>query len=89
MARLAPKIRRLGGSEDDSGNAALGRMAPEGLRYVSSWVETSYARCFQIMETEDPELFGQWIANWSDLIDFEVLPVVTSREAAESITPSL
>ena len=66
-----------------------GRMAPSGLDYVSSWVETSYARCFQVMQTEDARLLDEWMANWSDLIDFEVLPVLTSKEAAEAIGPRL
>jgi Protein of unknown function (DUF3303) len=60
-----------------------GRMAPDGLRYVSSWVEPSFARCFQVMETDDPALLEAWMANWRDLVDFEVLPVITSAEAAE------
>jgi len=63
-----------------------GRLAPDGLRYVSSWVEENLARCFQIMETDDRELLEQWIANWSDLVDFEVHPVVTSAEAAARVS---
>lgn len=59
-----------------------GRMAPDGLRYVVSWVETNYDRCFQVMECDDPRLFDEWIANWADLVDFEVVPVRTSAEAA-------
>lgn len=66
-----------------------GRLAPEGLSYVSSWVDESFQRCFQIMETEDRNLLDQWIANWSDLVDFEVFPVMTSQEAVEKIAPSL
>ena len=59
-----------------------GRMAPEGLRYVSSWVDDKLVRCFQLMETDDPKLIDDWIANWSDLAEFEVYPVITSSEAA-------
>jgi hypothetical protein len=59
-----------------------GRMMPDGLRYVSSWVETNWDRCFQIMECGDPHLLDQWIAAWSDLADFEIVPVVTSQQAA-------
>ena len=66
-----------------------GRMAPSGLEYVASWVETTYARCFQIMQTDDPRLLEEWMANWQDLIDFEVLPVRTSAEAAAAIAPRL
>ena len=60
-----------------------GRMLPEGLSYVDSWVDVNSGRCFQLMETENPQLFDTWIACWSDLVQFEVIPVVTSAEAAE------
>jgi len=60
-----------------------GRMMPEGLTYISSWVEPNFDRCFQVMETDDPKLFDEWIENWKDLADFEVFPVVTSAEARE------
>ncbi len=66
-----------------------GRMAPDGLRYVDSWVETGFDRCFQLMECEDPRLLEQWTANWQDLVEFEIVPVVTSRQAAEAIAPLL
>jgi hypothetical protein len=62
-----------------------GRLAPSGLTYVSSWVDTKFERCYQLMEAEDASLLDQWIAQWSDLVDFEVHPVVSSREAAERI----
>jgi len=66
-----------------------GRMAPEGLRYVSSWVDDRLERCYQLMETHDRTLLDQWMANWSDLVDFEVHPVMTSNEAAAKIAPRL
>lgn len=62
-----------------------GRMAPEGLEYVSSWVDQKLERCYQLMEAEDRALLDQWIGNWSDIVDFEVYPVLTSQEAAEKI----
>lgn len=62
-----------------------GRMAPEGLVYVSSWVDDKMERCFQLMETRDPKLLEEWTAKWSDLVEFEVYPVITSEEAAERI----
>jgi hypothetical protein len=63
--------------------AERGRMLPPGLEYVDSWIEErSLDRCFQLMETDSPELFDEWIANWSDLVDFEVVPVIGSSEAA-------
>lgn len=66
-----------------------GRMMPEGLRYVESWVEHNFDRCFQLMECNDPQLFRQWTACWQDLVEFEIIPVVTSKEAAESVTALL
>ena len=66
-----------------------GRLAPEGLTYVASWVDENFHRCFQLMETDDRNLLDQWLADWSDLVDFEVFPVMTSREAAERMAPYL
>jgi hypothetical protein len=67
--------------------AEHGRMLPEGLEYVDSWVdERSLDRCFQLMETESPDLFATWIANWRDLVDFEVVPVIGSSEASGRAT---
>ena len=60
-----------------------GRMAPEGLAYVSSWITPDLARCYQVMQTADRGLLDQWMKNWSDLAEFEVHPVITSKEAAE------
>lgn len=57
--------------------------------YVSSWVTDQMDRCYQLMETEDLTLLDQWMANWNDLVDFEVHPVISSKEAAEKITPRL
>jgi hypothetical protein len=62
-----------------------GRMAPEGLRYVASWVDMDFKRCFQVMETEEEALLGRWTANWADLVDFEIVPVRTSAEAAAAV----
>ena len=66
-----------------------GRLAPEGLSYISSWVTESLDRCYQVMETENRALLDQWIANWGDIVDFEVHPVMISKEAAEKIAPRL
>lgn len=61
---------------------ARGRLAPDGLRYVDSWVTEDLAHCYQLMECEDRDLLDQWMAAWADLVDFEVRPVMTSAEAA-------
>jgi hypothetical protein len=66
-----------------------GRLAPDGLSYVSSWVDERLERCFQLMATDDPALLDAWIMQWSDLVDFEVHPVISSAEAAERIAPHL
>ena len=63
-----------------------GRMAPDGLQYVSSWVDASLERCFQLMETDDRRLIDEWIANWSDLVEFEIYPVISSAEALERVS---
>ena len=66
-----------------------GRLAPEGLRYVASWVSEDFGRCFQVMECDEPALLAQWIARWEDLADFEVVPVRTSADAVAAIAPRL
>jgi hypothetical protein len=62
-----------------------GRLAPDGLKYVASWVAHDFTTCWQIMETDDPALLEQWMARWRDLADFEVIPVRTSADAAATI----
>jgi hypothetical protein len=61
-----------------------GRMLPEGLRYIDSWVvdDERLDRCFQLMETDNPDLIDAWRARWADLVDFDVFPVIESGEAA-------
>jgi hypothetical protein len=66
-----------------------GRLAPDGLIYVSSWVDEKIERCFQLMATDDRALLDQWVASWQDLVDFEVYPVISSKEAAEKVGPLL
>lgn len=66
-----------------------GRLAPAGLSYVSSWVSDKLDRCYQLMETEDRALLDQWIANWNNIVEFEVHPVITSPQALEQICPQL
>ena len=63
--------------------AEKGRMLPEGLVYVDSWIDESLDRCFQLMEADDPALFDEWTAAWSDLAEFEIVEVIGSPEAAE------
>jgi len=63
-----------------------GRMLPDGLTYVSSWVDHKLERCYQLMETDNPSLLDEWIECWNDLADFEVSPVMTSQDAAEKVS---
>jgi hypothetical protein len=64
-----------------------GRLAPDGLRYVNSWVTADLQRCYQVMECDDRRLLDAWMEQWRDLVDFEVVPVVTSAEAASRVGP--
>ena len=66
-----------------------GRLAPDGLRYVSSWVTRDHRRCYQLMECDDPALLSEWMEQWNDLVDFEVIPVTTSAVAAAEIVAGL
>lgn len=63
-----------------------GRMTPDGLRYVDSWVDASLDRCFEVVECEDARMIQRWIAEWDDLVEFEVIPVVSTDEATRVIT---
>jgi len=66
-----------------------GRMAPTDVRYVSSWVDFDFRRCFQVMEADSEARLREWTINWDDLIDFEIIPVRTSAEAAAAVAPQL
>ena len=65
--------------------ADRGRMAPDRLRYVSSWVDSSLTLCFQLMETDDRGALDEWMSHWNDLTDFDVWPVISSAEAAARV----
>lgn len=66
-----------------------GRMAPDGLRYVNSWVSTDLTICYQVMECDDRRLLDEWIAHWRDIVDFEIVPVMTSADATAAVAPRL
>jgi hypothetical protein len=74
----APIYRRLRES---------GRSMPDGLRYVDSWIEVNFHRCFQLIEGDDPRLLMQWVLQWRDLIEFEIVPVSPSKEVRELFGP--
>ena len=65
--------------------AERGRMLPEGLKRIESWTEENFDRCFQLMQCDEPRLFDEWISHWQDLVDFEIVAVMSSKEAADSI----
>ena len=62
-----------------------GRLAPEGLHYINSWVTPDLTTCYQVMECDDRALLDEWLAAWSDIVEFEVHPVITSPEAAARV----
>jgi hypothetical protein len=66
-----------------------GRMAPDGVRYVASWVDLEFRRCFQVMEANDEVMLREWAKRWSDLVDVEIVEVRTSEQAAAAIAPEL
>lgn len=66
-----------------------GRMMPEGLEYVSSWIDKDLKTCWQLMRAEDESLFQRWTDNWKDLVDFEIIPVCTSGEVRELMEKEL
>jgi hypothetical protein len=66
-----------------------GRGVPDGLKYVGSWIETNFDRCFQLMECDDVTLLQQWIVRWSDVIHFEIVPVVPGKDVAGALAPQL
>ena len=66
-----------------------GRLAPDGLVYIASWVDESLSTCYQVMEAPSRDLVDAWIARWTDLVEFEVVPVMTSADAAARVGPAL
>jgi hypothetical protein len=65
--------------------AEQGRMLPAGLESIDSWIDERLRRCFQLMETEDVSLFEEWTSKWSDLVEFEIVPVISSAEAGDRV----
>ena len=88
-----PRSRRRGRTtwrwDDDGSFVFWGRLAPEGLRYLASWVTTAHDRCYQVMECDDRALLDERMAAWDDIVRFEVVPVVTSAEAVAALAPHL
>jgi hypothetical protein len=66
-----------------------GRLTPDGLEFVGSWVEANLGRCFQLMECDDVTLLQRWVVEWSDLVDFEIVPVVPGKAVAEALSGQL
>lgn len=69
--------------------AERGRMAPDGLRYIDSWVAADFSRCFQLMESPDVAKLQEWVISWSDLVRFEIVPVASSAETASVMNKHL
>lgn len=66
-----------------------GRQMPDGLKFVGSWVSADVGRCFQIMECDDVTLLQRWVVEWSDLIEFQIVPVVAGKETGEALSSRL
>jgi len=66
-----------------------GRQTPEGVQFVASWVEANLGRCFQLMECDDVTLLQRWVVAWSDLIDFEIVPVAPGKAVADALAAQL
>ena len=66
-----------------------GRLMPDGPTFVGSWVSADLGRCFQLMESADVTLLQRWVAEWSDLVAFEIVPVVAGKETAQALGPQL
>lgn len=78
---MVPIYRRLRDS---------GRMLPDGLKYLDSWIEPTFSRCFQLMECDDPRLFQEWVLQWRGTgVSFEIVPVVPSAQTREIVAPYL
>jgi hypothetical protein len=66
-----------------------GRLMPDGITFVNSWVQADLSRCFQVVESDDVTLLQKWVAEWRDLVDFEIVPVAPGRETAEALEPAV
>jgi hypothetical protein len=62
-----------------------GRMIPEGVSYINSWIDEKITTCYQVMETDSAEKLNEWISHWNDLVDFEIIPVISSARAKEKV----
>jgi Protein of unknown function (DUF3303) len=65
-----------------------GRMMPAGVNYINSWIDETVTTCYQVMESDSTDKINEWISHWSDLADFEVIPVLTSAQAKEKVFAS-
>jgi hypothetical protein len=68
--------------------AEKGRMLPEGVKYINSWINEDVSICYQVMESDAEEKLHEWINRWKDLADFEIIPVLTSAEAKQKVFES-
>lgn len=63
-----------------------GRMLPEGVHYINSWINGDVTICYQVMESDSINKLHEWISNWNDIVDFQVIPVISSAEARSRVT---
>ena len=57
-----------------------GRMMPNDIVYHASWIDSQNARCFQVMEAASAERLNVWTSCWDDLVDFEIIPILSSQD---------
>lgn len=86
---VVERFKQPGGVEVYRRAKQRGRMLPDGLTYVDSWVDLDFTRCYQLMRCDDERLIDAWIARWGDLVDFEVIAVRHSSEASQRIAEQL
>src|SRR5437763_14281205 len=63
-----------------------GRLMPDGIAFVGSWVAADLSRCFQVMECDDITLLQRWAAEWSDLIEFEIVAVAQGKDTGAALS---
>jgi len=62
-----------------------GRMLPDGVKYINSWINEDITVCYQLMESDSLDKLNEWISNWNDIVDFELIPVISSSEAKNRV----
>lgn len=62
-----------------------GAPPPPGVDMLGRWHNAAGNGGFFLVETDDPVALARWLQEWTDVIDFEVVPVVTDEQVSEVI----